>query len=155
MAKQIYIDENGNEIQVSGTINTAELLPISGNDSTDTKTYIDTGLSGKADNEVTDISSLCTFNTDWVLPAWGFYKVTKFGKIVQISVFGASYTGGISQATTLLTLPNTAKVNYQQIILYGVSNNINIASIDGGSNEVKILPYGGDYIRLNMIIMVN
>ena len=42
MAKQIYIDENGNPIEVSGTINTAELLPISGNDPTDTKTYIDT-----------------------------------------------------------------------------------------------------------------
>lgn len=41
MAKQIYIDENGNPIEVSGTINTAELLPISGNDPTDTKSYID------------------------------------------------------------------------------------------------------------------
>ena len=41
MAKQYYIDENGNPIQVSGTVNTAELLPISGNDPTDTKTYID------------------------------------------------------------------------------------------------------------------
>lgn len=41
MAKQIYIDENGNVIPVSGTINTASALPISGNDSTDTKTYID------------------------------------------------------------------------------------------------------------------
>ena len=41
MSKQIYIDGNGNEKLVSGTINTAELLPISGNDPTDTKTYID------------------------------------------------------------------------------------------------------------------
>lgn len=41
MAKQIYIDENGNPIEVSGTVNTAELLPISGNDPTDTKSYID------------------------------------------------------------------------------------------------------------------
>ena len=49
MAKQIYIDENGNPIEVSGTINNASMLPISANDSTDTKTYIDTGLSGKAD----------------------------------------------------------------------------------------------------------
>lgn len=44
MAKQIYIDENGNPIEVSGTINNASMLPISANDSTDTKTYIDTGL---------------------------------------------------------------------------------------------------------------
>ena len=42
MAKEIYIDGNGNENLVSGTINNASLLPISGNDSTNTKDYIDT-----------------------------------------------------------------------------------------------------------------
>lgn len=41
MAKQMYVDENGNPIEVSGTINNASMLPISANDSTDTKTYID------------------------------------------------------------------------------------------------------------------
>lgn len=41
MAKQIYIDENGNEQMISGTINNASLLPISANDSTNTKSYID------------------------------------------------------------------------------------------------------------------
>lgn len=46
MAKQIYIDENGNPIEVSGTINNAEMLPIESGSSTNTKTYIDTGLSG-------------------------------------------------------------------------------------------------------------
>ena len=56
MAKQIYIDENGNENLVSGTINNAELLPISSIDTTNTKDYIDgkvstinTALSGKMD----------------------------------------------------------------------------------------------------------
>ena len=41
MAKQIYIDENGNEQLVSGTINNAELLPISSSDPMNTKDYID------------------------------------------------------------------------------------------------------------------
>ncbi len=41
MAKQIYIDENGNEQLVSGTINNASMLPISASDSTNTKDYID------------------------------------------------------------------------------------------------------------------
>lgn len=59
MAKQIYVDENGNPIEVSGTINTAELLPISANDPTDTKSYIDTGLSGKADSS--DIPTISDF----------------------------------------------------------------------------------------------
>ena len=49
MAKQIYIDENGNENLVSGTINTADMLPIASGSATNTKDYIDTGLSGKAD----------------------------------------------------------------------------------------------------------
>lgn len=49
MAKQIYIDENGNEQLVSGTINTAEMLPIESGSATNTKTYIDSGLSGIAD----------------------------------------------------------------------------------------------------------
>lgn len=49
MAKQMYIDENGNENLVSGTINNAELLPIQSGSATNTKDYIDTGLSGKAD----------------------------------------------------------------------------------------------------------
>lgn len=46
MAKQIYIDENGNEQLVSGTINTADMLPIESGSATNTKDYIDTGLSG-------------------------------------------------------------------------------------------------------------
>lgn len=49
MAKQIYIDENGNEQLVSGTINTADMLPISSSDTTNTKTYIENGLNEKAD----------------------------------------------------------------------------------------------------------
>ena len=41
MAKQIYIDENGNEQLVSGTINTADMLPITSGSATNTKDYID------------------------------------------------------------------------------------------------------------------
>lgn len=53
MAKQIYIDENGNEQLVSGTINTADMLPIESGSATNTKDYIDSGLSGKADISTT------------------------------------------------------------------------------------------------------
>lgn len=49
MAKEIYIDENGNENLVSGTINNAEMLPIESGSPTNTKEYIETGLQGKAD----------------------------------------------------------------------------------------------------------
>ena len=54
MAKQIYIDENGNEQLVSGTINNADMLPIDALHPNDnTKDYIDSGLSGKADTSDT------------------------------------------------------------------------------------------------------
>lgn len=33
MSKQIYIDSEGNEIQVSGTVNTADMMPMSASDS--------------------------------------------------------------------------------------------------------------------------
>ena len=52
MAKQIYIDENGNEQLVSGTINNAELLPISSINPTNTKDYIDTRGLGDLSNVV-------------------------------------------------------------------------------------------------------
>lgn len=58
MAKQIYIDENGNENIVSGTINNASLLPISESDTTDTKSYIDDGLSLKRLNFVVPIDAI-------------------------------------------------------------------------------------------------
>ena len=52
MAKQIYIDENGNENLVSGTINTGKLLPMSTTDPTKVADRIEaceTAISGKAD----------------------------------------------------------------------------------------------------------
>lgn len=52
MAKQIYIDGNGNENLVSGTINNAELLPIESGSATDTKTYIDNRGLGDLSNVV-------------------------------------------------------------------------------------------------------
>ena len=41
MAKQIYIDSNGNEVELSGTINSADMLPISAGSSTMTDDVID------------------------------------------------------------------------------------------------------------------
>jgi len=34
MSKQVYIDSNGNEVQVSGTVNTADMMPMSASDDT-------------------------------------------------------------------------------------------------------------------------
>ena len=56
MAKQIYIDENGNENLVSGTINTGKLLPMSTTDPDKVADRIEaceTAISGKADTSTT------------------------------------------------------------------------------------------------------
>ena len=118
MAKQIYVDENGNPIEVSGTVNNASMLPISGNDSTDTKTYIDTGLSGKADKSgfiVTDTFSASnlsiTNNTDYVKT----FDVTKTGYtplgVVQIVTSG-NYCTRIHFSKYQIT-GNTLSVEYR------------------------------------------
>ena len=54
MAKQIYIDENGNENLVSGTINTGKMLPMSTTEPTsmvaDRIEACETAISGLSDN---------------------------------------------------------------------------------------------------------
>lgn len=62
MAKQIYIDANGNEIEVSGTINTAEMLPVAAGstkkavykagDVVDCSNVIATGLIGYSKSSI-------------------------------------------------------------------------------------------------------
>lgn len=50
MAKQIYIDANGNEIEISGTINTAEILPLSASNPTPTAQAIGNKPTNTNDN---------------------------------------------------------------------------------------------------------
>lgn len=57
MSKQIYIDSNGNEIQVSGTVNSADMLPLEAGSSKMTSAAIGT------------LSSLTTTNKDSLVEA--------------------------------------------------------------------------------------
>ena len=104
MAKQIYIDENGNPIEVSGTINTAELLPISGNDPTDTKSYIDkiptvqyTNLSTTVANAFSQLSNVTC----------EFFNCGKFG----IITFRAYAPNSISSGS--VNLPISSQGSYE------------------------------------------
>ena len=128
MSKQIYIDENGNELLVSGTVNTAAMLPISGSDSTNTKAYIDSGLSGIgniitgtttgtvscANNTVTEVGSitldigryLIIACIDWATNATGFRQVS----------FGNSINPARSSATT--TSACNGKETYNQTLQF-------------------------------------
>ena len=104
MSKEIYVDGNGNENLVSGTINTADMLPIESGSSTNTKDYIDTGLSGKADTSslsarVTDISNKFVKNTS--IANFNFYCVAYYDDNIK-RVFGSisCYTTGTGFSTT-------------------------------------------------------
>lgn len=103
MAKQIYIDENGNEIQVSGTINTAELLPISGNDPTDTKSYIDSAISALENYSLTDYSTNIASNWN-VITSSGCYAM-KIGNVGIITIRIKTSASISSGSLTLSTLP--------------------------------------------------
>lgn len=57
MSKQIYIDSDGNEIQVSGTVNSADMMPMSASDST------------KVSEAIGDLSQLTTSDNDSLVDA--------------------------------------------------------------------------------------
>ena len=80
MAKQIYIDENGNPIEVSGTINTAELLPISASDPTNTKDYIDGHVKGW--------TSLGTFSDGGTANISGYTELLVYAAVSTVKIGG-------------------------------------------------------------------
>lgn len=57
MAKQIYIDENGNEMPLSGTINTGALLPMSGSDDTSVASKVNSKQDIIAKGSVTSLNA--------------------------------------------------------------------------------------------------
>ena len=131
MAKQIYIDENGNPIEVSGTINTAELLPISGNDPTDTKSYIDSKV------KFTDITNQLTWQNSFALRAWGFLHAYQIGNMVIINVLGMYRASATTDWTTFLALPENIKPCYSSFA--GGDNSASM--VLGNNNALQITNY--------------
>lgn len=82
MAKQIYIDENGNENLVSGTINNASLLPISSSDTTNTKSYIDSVKS--------DVKELKTLSQSFTIAANSSITIQANSSRIMCLLFGVS-----------------------------------------------------------------
>ena len=114
MAKQIYIDENANEQLVSGTINNAELLPIESGSATNTKDYIDSGLSGKADKSdtytKTEVDNKFTLTSGTVTASSNVtvarYTLKQFGNIKFLSLalyVGVAHSSGAKLASLSIT----------------------------------------------------
>lgn len=149
MAKQIYVNENGNPIEVSGTINTAELLPISGNDDTSTKEYIDTGLSGKATNDNYVVVKQTQISLSSAISVTAGQKSTLLSN-EDITALGYSALDDISQMGTnydlvgcLLTWSNNSScIAVDTLVSSGNKVTMNVYAVTSQSvNAVRLLTW--------------
>ena len=120
MAKQIYIDENGNEQLVSGTINNAELLPISSSDTMNTKDYIDSKVAVSRPTVVATTGNTLMYDNS-----------VKYGKMISITC-AIKVTAGANQYThiatvtekpvNIVTIPSVNNVNATYCGMINISN---------------------------------
>ena len=101
MSKQIYIDENGNEVLVSGTITNAGNLPLGSDFSDPTSTAGAIANIGKGTYSTTGL----TYN-NCSLQDGGYYKL---GNIVLVNLrikLTSAFTGG-NAVVSGLSVPNS------------------------------------------------
>lgn len=118
MSKQIYIDSNGNEVQISGTVNTADMMPMSGNDST------------KVSEAIGDLSTLTTSVTSSLVGAVNevnlpLFKITQFTKTYSISA-----NGKVNFDRSFITIPTG----------YSIGGIIEVSTGQGSCALVSVRP---------------
>ena len=146
MSKQVYIDSNGNEVLVSGTVNTADMMPMSGNDSTKVSTAIgdlsqlsttDKSSIVGAVNEVVSTKVENSVETKTLVSNATYYKM---GKVVQVSLIAYSVpanTGGYSSRHVIGYLPVGYRPIANAYVPY-ISNDIRTLMIQESNGEVSI-----------------
>ena len=84
MSKQIYIDSNGNEVLISGTVNSADMLPVEAGSGTDTKAYVDGLIKYTTKNaNIVSTQAYSDFRYDDV----SFSEIDR-SKVIGITVIG-------------------------------------------------------------------
>ena len=150
MAKQIYIDENGNEQLVSGTINNAELLPIESGSSTNTKDYIDR-LKNIQSLTIDNVASIVTSNGSTVYNVGGLFLIIKFS--IQVSTNITSWTNLFD----IIYAPTITAEQFAVVSNNDTSKNTYISAIYSGSTVTVRAPNGfesGVTYRGQMIIPI-
>ena len=119
MAKEFYVDRNGNEIQVSGTVNTADMLPMSGNDSTKVSeaigdlSQLTTSVTSSLVGAVNAVNAELSNKADKALTAFNLTAGT--GMTLQyvncfafgnLKVISANIVVGSGATTTIATVPS-------------------------------------------------
>lgn len=138
MAKQIYIDENGNENLVSGTINTADMLPIQSGSATNTKDYIDSNCVTITTGVFTASSNVNVLRSTLI----------KIGKLKILSVI-FSRTG---DTNTLGTVSSgfEALYNYDFIATRDYGEGVRMRINQGNSIGFSTTPNANDYYAFTL-----
>lgn len=127
MAKQIFVDENGNEHLVSGTINNAEMLPYDSN--TNTKAKIDSKADESSINNVSLTCPRCPIAS---------YSNTKATKVGNITTYGTNITFGTAQAGNVYLLTNLfSSGKFIMGFLYD-SNSDKIYTLSGNASSLWV-----------------
>ena len=135
MAQARYTDANGIEHLISGTINTAKMLPIESGSATNTKDYIDSGLSGKQDalSVTTGTVARNTTNTTSANISYA-----KYGKVVHVGGYFYPKTTWTGTPTEVFILPTSPKINANPICQSDNTDKIAYLVITSGSTSVKL-----------------
>ena len=113
MAKEIYIDNNGNEIPISGTINSADILPLTAGSSTMTSQAIG------------DLSQLTTSD-----------KSSLVGAVNEVNGKTTMSTGTLTSATSAVTV---SRGNFWQLekMIFACGAFSLGSSTNSGTNLIK------------------
>lgn len=120
MSKQIYIDSEGNEIQVSGTVNSADMLPL------------EAGSSKMTSEAIGPLSDLTTTNKDSLVDAVNEVDNRKLAMSSSVNRGTIQISG--SNNRMVITIYADAN-NGMRMDFRGDNNVIRLATTsDGGTN---------------------
>ena len=110
MSKQIYIDSNGNEILLSGTVNSADMMPMSVGDATKVSEAIGSlvgAVNSKANESGVAISKSTNFiGVDYNVTAHGITTSSTLASAVQIRY---KYDGNLLTLSGRIVLDITSR----------------------------------------------
>ena len=136
MAKQIYIDENGNEVPVSGTIATAGNLPL-GYDFSDPNSTA--GALG-------DLTTLTTTDKSSAVGAINEVNGKTLKTLVKSVPFGNT-TAGTQISVDLSTATDGAITSYTQVKMFSLMYVVGSGNYDNGAtvfctdqNKLRLMP---------------
>ena len=145
MASEYFVDENGNIVKVSGTINNAEMLPIESGSATDTKSYIDGYIKAWTYNgqrTINDISGSATWDLINAIPndtkelliaicVGPNHRIMRWCLVIPFDVFGdygcfPDFTLGTERLYCTLTKTTNSQFSISGVSVGGITSDITL-----------------------------